>query len=590
MGFNHEGSRSVPKVMHHPGSDTAEVMQIRAEMKQERRARRRIENQLATMSSALSGALEKVTEEAERRRKSESQLTEAIDHMSEGFVIYGTDERLSLCNSRNLELYWETADLFEPGIHIEDMLRAGASRGQYGDDIDDMEAWIAERLERFRNPDGVHMEKLSNGKWIQISERKTGDGRTIGVRTDITELMRREQALGASEEKFRSVMNVARDAIIAADRNGRIIAWNQGAMRIFGYSLKTVLTVTVYDLVADDWRRSFEQLLESSLLQDGAMRSDNTKEIVCRHQDGSDFPAEITIANWRSDDSFNFSVIVRDITQRKAAEAERHEMERKMRQMHKMQALGTLAGGTAHEFNNLLVPIIGLTEMVIDNLPAENEDRTHLETVLIAAERARDLVARILSFSREQPAKLQAVDFKSALIQSLPLLQKTLPASIALRERITAADVTVCGDIGELQQIVLNLASNAAYAIGDAIGSISIDLETVELGTKPAAGHGDLAPGRYARLRVSDSGCGMDHGTTERIFEPFFTTKPVGLGTGLGLSMTHSIVARAKGSIAVSSACGKGTTFELMIPIAESASARRESAPPPADPRVQQSA
>jgi len=228
--------------------------------------------------------------------------------------------------------------------------------------------------------------------------------------------------------------------------------------------------------------------------------------------------------------------------------------------------------------------------MVIDNLPADNEDRRHLETVLIAAERARDLVARILSFSREQPAKLQAVDFKSALIQSLPLLQKTLPASIALRERITAADVTVCGDIGELQQIVLNLASNAAYAIGDAIGSISIDLETVELGTKPAAGHGDLAPGRYARLRVSDSGCGMDHGTTERIFEPFFTTKPVGLGTGLGLSMTHSIVARAKGSIAVSSACGKGTTFELMIPIAESASARRESAPPPANPRVQQSA
>jgi PAS domain S-box-containing protein len=565
-------------------------MRIRAELKQERRARRRIENQLATMSSALSGALEKVTEEVERRRTSESQLTEAIDHMSEGFVIYGTDERLSLCNSRNLELYWETADLFEPGIHIEDMLRAGASRGQYGDDIDDMEAWIAERLERFRNPDGVHVEKLSNGKWIQISERKTRDGRTIGVRTDITELMRREQALGASEEKFRSVMNVARDAIIAADRNGRIIVWNQGAMRIFGYSLKTVLTVTVYDLVADGWRHTFEQLLESSLLQDGAMRSDNTTEIVCRHQDGSEFPAEITIANWRSNGSFNFSVIVRDITQRKTAEAERHELERKMRRMHKMQALGTLAGGTAHEFNNLLVPIIGLTEMVIDNLSADDEDRHHLETVLVAAEQARDLVARILSFSREQPTTQQAVDFKAALIQSLPLLRKTLPATITLRERITAADVTVCGDIGELQQIVLNLASNAAYAIGEAIGSIFIDLETVDLGTKPPAGHHDLAPGRYARLRVSDSGCGMDPGTTERIFEPFFTTKPVGLGTGLGLSMTHSIVARAKGSIAVSSACGMDTTFELMIPIAEAASASRKSAPPPADPRVQQSA
>jgi signal transduction histidine kinase/CheY-like chemotaxis protein len=251
--------------------------------------------------------------------------------------------------------------------------------------------------------------------------------------------------------------------------------------------------------------------------------------------------------------------------ERKRAEAERQALEAQLRQSQRMEAIGTLAGGIAHNFNNILGAIIGYGEMALTALPAGGgQPGRYVQQVMSAGQRGKALVDQILAFSRRGEHERRPIRVQSVVEEAVDLLRGSLPTTIAIRTRLEAAAATVVGDPSQLQQVVVNLTANAAQAM-DGHGNLEIALDTVELAGDVKLSHGSLVAGRYARLTVSDAGRGMDEATAERAFEPFFTTKAAGSGTGLGLSTVHGIVADHGGAIDVRSRPGEGSTFEVYL-------------------------
>jgi PAS domain S-box-containing protein len=246
-----------------------------------------------------------------------------------------------------------------------------------------------------------------------------------------------------------------------------------------------------------------------------------------------------------------------DITAVKRAETERRQLEDQLHHSQRLEGLGALAGGVAHEINNALVPVIALSKLVAGHLPAESRDRRSLATVLVGAERSRDLVKQILAFSRKEEHRAESVDVAAVLKDALQLMRVTVPASIRLVDEIATAP-PVLGDPNQLHQVIVNLVTNAAHAIGDAHGTITV-------GLRPEA------DGASLRLWIADTGSGMDDATKARIFEPFFTTKEVGKGTGLGLSVAHGIIKTHDGRIEVESTAGTGTRFDIVLPVQKAA-------------------
>jgi len=248
-----------------------------------------------------------------------------------------------------------------------------------------------------------------------------------------------------------------------------------------------------------------------------------------------------------------------DITDKRRAEAE-------LRQAQKLQSIGTLAGGIAHELNNLLVPIIGLTELTIEKLPERGKNRANLNNVLAAAERARLLVQNILAFSRRDKPSRRIIKIAPLMDEVMAMLRPVLPTTIDIRQKVERGTPDIPADAALIHQVLINLVSNAAAAMGLRGGLLELSAAGVELAESFCGARNGLLPGRHARIRVSDTGHGMDEETQRRIFEPFFTTKQTGDGTGMGLSVVHGIVSAHNGAIDVDSTIGRGTVFTLYFP------------------------
>jgi signal transduction histidine kinase len=253
------------------------------------------------------------------------------------------------------------------------------------------------------------------------------------------------------------------------------------------------------------------------------------------------------------------------------AQAEREQLEQRLRQAEKMEAVGRLAGGIAHDFNNVLAGVFAYGEMLFEETPADSPLKRYAKNVLTAATRGRALVEQILAYSRSQLGKRAPVDVSHVVAETLELLRGSLPGHIRLESSAPELPLIVIGDATQLHQVVMNVCSNAIQAMTGA-GTLRVALETADLFAERALSHGRLGPGRYVRLTIQDSGSGMDQATLARIFEPFFTTKEIGRGTGLGLSLVYAIVTDAGGAIDVRSALERGSTFTIYL-------ARTEAAP-----------
>jgi PAS domain S-box-containing protein len=256
-----------------------------------------------------------------------------------------------------------------------------------------------------------------------------------------------------------------------------------------------------------------------------------------------------------SGNPLRYTVTIQDVTERRTAERQRDELERQLQQARRLDALGTLAGGMAHDLNNTLVPVLALTKLLLKDRP-DGEDRRKLEVILLAGERARDLVRQVLTFSRNGRVQRRRIDLRAAIAESLEILRAGINPAIRIEERLAPVGAAFV-DSGQMHQVIVNLVTNAAQAIGDRKGIIAVALEAL-----PDASE-------IVRLTITDDGPGMDENTLSRMFEPFFTTKGLGggFGSGLGLSIVHGIVTGHGGSIAATSSPGTGTRFTIDLPI-----------------------
>jgi signal transduction histidine kinase/CheY-like chemotaxis protein len=253
---------------------------------------------------------------------------------------------------------------------------------------------------------------------------------------------------------------------------------------------------------------------------------------------------------------------------RKLAEAEQERLQGRLRQAEKMEAVGRLAGGIAHDFNNNLGGILGYGEMLLESVPEGSAEQRYARNVLIAANRARDLVEQILTYSRSQRVVRGPVDIGHITRETLEVIRGSVPEGIVLELALPEEPLVVVGDPTQLHQVVMNLCTNAIYAMGGE-GKLAVSLEAIDLPQHLVLAHDALPPGRYVKLAVTDTGAGMDEATLSRIFEPFFTTKEIGKGTGLGLSLVYGIVTDSGGATHVTSAVGRGSTFEIYLPRAQ---------------------
>jgi PAS domain S-box-containing protein len=256
-----------------------------------------------------------------------------------------------------------------------------------------------------------------------------------------------------------------------------------------------------------------------------------------------------------------------EITARKNAEAEKERLEMQLRQSQKMEAMGTLAGGIAHDFNNILGAILGYGELAQKAVPEDSAVRRYVNNVMHAGGRAKELVERILAFSRSSVGERGRINVQSVVEETLELLAASLPPGVTLEKRLEAGDAAIVGDATQLHQLAMNLCTNALQAMENG-GVLEMALDRADVAQGRRLSHGDLPAGAYVRLCVSDTGSGISPDVLERMFDPFFTTKGVGEGTGLGLSLVHGIVADLGGAIDVRTAVGRGTTFTIWLPIA----------------------
>ena len=254
---------------------------------------------------------------------------------------------------------------------------------------------------------------------------------------------------------------------------------------------------------------------------------------------------------------------IRDRTQALA------EYERQLQLLMKMQAIGTLAGGIAHDFNNILFPIVGFTELTMDDVPADSQARTNLEEILKATNRAKKLVQQILTFSRQSEYERKPIKVHFIVKEALKLLRASIPTTIEIQSKLNEDCGPIKGDPTQIHQVVMNLCTNAYQSMAETGGTLSISMAEIEIGFDDMMENIGMKYGPHVRLTVSDQGVGMEPPVLERIFEPYFTTKEPGKGTGLGLSVIHGIVKNHGGHIRVSSTPGKGATFEVYLPIIE---------------------
>jgi PAS domain S-box-containing protein len=365
-----------------------------------------------------------------------------------------------------------------------------------------------------------------------------------------------EQALRESEERYRRIIETTNEGVWLLDAAGRTSFVNQRTCDMLGYTAGELRGQPLLDFVHEGSRQAVSDGVRA---KDGGPSRQVEAQLV--RSDGKELWVLMDTTPAAELGAGGTLAMIMDISQRK-------RLEEQLRQSQKMEAVGSLAGGVAHDFNNLLSVIMGYAELILAELRPGDPLRADMEQVTIAGLRARDLTKQLLAFSRRQVLEPRVLDLNQVLRGLEPMLRRVLREDIEL-SLLTASELDhVFADVGQVEQIVMNLLVNARDAMAES-GKIALESANAELSAEYAAAHHGVAAGRYVMLAVSDTGVGMDAATQERIFEPFFTTKGQDGGTGLGLSTVFGIVKQSGGHIWVYSEVGRGTTFRIYFPRAE---------------------
>ena len=372
----------------------------------------------------------------------------------------------------------------------------------------------------------------------------------------------KEVQLEREKEKAQAYFNVAEVVLVTLDSQGRIEKINSKGASLLGFAADDLQGKTWFDFVAEDWREAVRTDLLAKF-SDGPGRFRDYLEYPLDGVSGRQHLIAWNCNAMRGDDGAELLFCSgMDVTRVRS-------LEKQVRLREKMNAIGTLAGGIAHDFNNILQAIYGFTTLTLDELDPEDAKSQYLQQVVKGADRARNLVKRILTFSNQKEYDLKPIDLAPVVEEACALLRGSLPATVEIRTTIGKGQGWVLADPTRIHQMIMNLGTNAGQAVGDNGGYIDVRLKAVEVAPEHISEGSRLQSGDYVMLRIADSGCGMDAATLDHIYDPFFTTKETSGSTGLGLTVVHGIVQSHAGMIDVQSAPGEGTTFIVYFPITD---------------------
>lgn len=408
------------------------------------------------------------------------------------------------------------------------------------------------KLENFSR----ELQELNNELEDKVAKR------TKKLEVEVNERRLAEQALKKSEEKYRRLVDNSLVGIYVTE-DYFLQFCNRRFAEIFGYREPSeIIGKHLRKLVTEDsWPLVAKRGLNEPC-------GENNLHYECKglKKDGKIFDIEVFDSCVIYDGKPVIEGILIDITIRKRAEEERKKLEEQLRHTQKMESIGVLAGGIAHDFNNILSAVIGYTELTLDCVPPDSSAKFNLDRIFFASNRAKEMIKRILTFSRKEEGGRKPILLKEVVEDMLKLMRATLPTTIEIRQDIEESTNPVMANESEIHQVLLNLCTNADHAMRAEGGILSVSLKEVYL--EPGATKGNnLNPGKYQQLTVSDTGHGMTPEIMDRMFDPYFTTKKEGEGTGMGLSVVHGIIKSCGGDIVVHSHPGKGTTVHVFLPV-----------------------
>lgn len=517
---------------------------------------------------------------AAKAREAEERLADAIEALPDGFVLYDKNDRLVLCNSKYREIYETSAKYIVEGQTFEEIIRAGAAAGQYSQAKDDLEAWVAERLEQHQNPSGIVEQRLDSGRWLRIIERKTDDGRIVGFRVDVTELKEREEALKRSEDQLRATIEAALDGIIVIDDAGTVLDFNSGAESIFGYSKAEMLGKTMADLIIPERYRDghtagmnhFNRTGEGPILGQRV-------EIEGLRADGVEILCELAVQAVSSPSGSRFIGFIRDITEIKAqADALIEAKERaEVANVAKARFLAVIS----HEIRTPLNGVLGMLNLLQDDELSEVHEN-YVKTARESGKALLTIINDILDFAKLEAGKMEleevVFDIRTLIASIRDLLAPRAEDDGNAIHILVDDDVarTVSGDSGRVRQILLNLVSNSVKFTKN--GSITVRVAAAL----------DGADEQLVKFAVEDTGIGIPLDRQGDLFADFTTVDPSYTrkfgGTGLGLAISRELTALLGGELGFESAEGQGSTFWFTVPL------RRSRDVPPAETRPDEGA
>jgi len=497
-------------------------------------------------------------------RESENKYSQLVDSLTDAILVWSGEE-IIYANPTALKLFRANQageligkrylDFVHPDDRPESVERIKKSKN---------EKWIAPRREhRMITTDGQIINVESTGVPI-LSQ---GQFQHFGIFSDITERKQAEDALRENEAIFSSFMEHCPVYVFFKDEKSRSIRLSRNYEQMLGRPIEDLLGKTMDELFPSD--------LAKGMIEDDLRVIRNGKPIkVVEELSGRTFETTKFPVLQPGKPPFLAGFTI-DITEHKRADQQREKLETQLRQAQKMEAIGTLAGGIAHDFNNILSVIIGNAEILeMTDISFSAKDET--DRILNASKRAKQLVRQILAFSRQGDQQKLLISLKPVVKETLDFLRASIPSTIQLQHRIDPDAGAIMADPTQMQQVLMNLCTNAAHAMEKTGGTLKVELDAVSLADDDIPLDSEAERGQYARLTISDTGHGIEPRLQPRIFDPYFTTKGPDKGTGLGLSVVHGIVKSHGGIIKVHSEVGKGTAFQVLFPRADGVEKKEE--------------
>ena len=522
----------------------------------------RVQEQTADLLQAnetLQGEINEKEQAVHAREKVENVFRSIFEMSHDGiFVVDDTGNILALNPAGAAlfgyppgELVRKPLTMLMPERYRDDHIRGLARVAAQG-----KSAYLGKMVEfaGLRQDGGEFPLEVNIAKWIN-------DGIIYfsGIIRDISERKSAEASIRNSEAKLNAIFNSTLDGILVADTaTMKFLTGNRAICDMLGYTLEELGRLKVDDIHPAESLAFVREQFQRQARQEINL----TPEIPVRRKDGTVFFSDIVSSPMHIGEQHYLIGVFRDAS-------ERREVEARMRQSQKLEAIGTLAGGIAHDFNNILTAILGYSDLALGDTEPGTTHHDDLQQVIKAGKRAKELIKQILTLSRQSTMESSPQRLQVLVKEVVKLLRATIPTTIEIRQEIDTNCEPVLADPTQIHQILMNLCTNAFHAMEQTGGVLEIALREIDAAGTDEFNTLNLAPGRYVRLDVIDTGCGMEPNVLDRIFEPYYTTKPQGKGSGLGLAVVHGIVESHGGKIICRSEPGKGTTFSVLLPVAE---------------------